>query len=713
MRDRAPHHRHGRRWPAAVGYAGLGLGCLLLGAIAFLVVAAPVELLRDRLIGEVKARTGRDLVVSGSTSLRLLPRPAISLADVALSAPPGMEGGPTLFVQALEAELGIASLLTGQAGIQRLVLFRPKIELKVDAQGRRSWDFARAAPLRALAASGDDHLIRVAAPASLETPAQLARGNLASMLEKLAPLNLGLREGSLHYADERSGTIQDLTALEIDVVLDEGGGPLQASGSFTWRGETVTVAGDVASLRALLEERATRLSLKLAGRPVEVRYDGKIEVGSGLALQGNLDLKSPSLQALGAWADNKSMAAARNAGALALSSAITGESDRVALADLTGTLGASSLRGDLTIEARPARPYVTGSLKLSELDFGSILIRPGSHADPGPALSDRPAQPGATPKGQVRGFTKRAGGGADWSDEVIDPTPLTLADADLTLAADRLVFKDVKTGPVRLSLALADSVARLTLKEMQLYEGRGRGVASLDGRGQVPAISVNMLLEGISAQPLLKDALGFEWLEGRSTLTVALTGQGASERQIITTLGGKIDLATTGGTVDAIDVGKILRNIGEGRFSGLRVAQGEKTPFSELAGSFTIANGIADNQDLRLVSPNLRVSGAGSFNLPARTLDYTVRAKVASLNASTDRAVINLSNVEVPVHIDGPWDKPNFNLAGQEQILDAVKQIGKNIKSQEVQDAIKGLLGEDGQQKVKPRDVLEKLLKKQ
>jgi AsmA protein len=717
MRDRAPRHHHGRRWPIAVGYAGLGLGCLLLGAIAFLVVAAPVELVRDRLIGEVKARTGRELVVSGSTSLLLLPRPAISLADVTLSAPTGMEGGPTLFVQALEAELSLASLLTGQAGIRRLVLLRPKIELKVDTQGRRSWDFARAAPsARALAASGDErwHVMPVAAPATPVTPGQPTGGNLASMLEKLAPLSLGLREGSLHYADERSGSTQDLTGLEIDIVLDEGAGPLQANGSFMWRGETVTVAGDVASLRALLEERATHLSLKLAGRPIEARYDGKIEVGSGLALQGNLDLKSPSLQALGAWADNKPMAATRNGGALTLSSTITGESDRVALADLTGTLGASSLRGDLTIEARPARPYVTGRLKLSELDLGSILIRPGSNAYPGPAISDRPAQPGDAQKGsQVRGFTKRAGGGADWSDDVIDPAPLTLADADLTLAADRLVFKDVKTGPVRLALALADSVARLTLQEMLLYEGRGRGVATLDGRGQVPAISVNMLLEGISAQPLLRDALGFEWLEGRSTLTVALTGQGASERQIISTLGGKIDLATNGGTIDAIDVGKILRNIGEGRFAGLRVAQGEKTPFSELAGSFTIANGIADNQDLRLVSPNLRVSGAGSFNLPARTLDYTVRPKVASLNASTDRAVINLSNVEVPVHIDGPWDKPNFNLVGQEQILDAVKQIGKNIKSQEVQDAIKSLLGEDGQQKVKPRDVLEKLLKKQ
>jgi AsmA protein len=250
------------------------------------------------------------------------------------------------------------------------------------------------------------------------------------------------------------------------------------------------------------------------------------------------------------------------------------------------------------------------------------------------------------------------------------------------------------------------------MHEMQLYEGRGLGVASLDARGQAPAITLNMLLEGVAAQPLLKDALGFEWLQGRTTLTMALAGQGASERQMVATLSGKIDLASSGGTIDAIDVGKILRGIEQGRFGPPRVAPGEKTPFSELAGSFTIANGIADNQDLRLVSPNLRVTGAGSFNLPARSLDYTVRPKVAALNANTDRVVVNLSNVEIPVRIEGPWEKPNFSLVGQEQILEAVKQIGKNIKSQEVQDAIKGLLGEDGQQKVKPRDLLEKLFKK-
>jgi len=230
---------------------------------------------------------------------------------------------------------------------------------------------------------------------------------------------------------------------------------------------------------------------------------------------------------------------------------------------------------------------------------------------------------------------------------------------------------------------------------MQLYDGRGRGVVTLDGRGQAPSTTANLKLEGISAQPLLKDALGFEWLEGQSTITVALAGQGVSERQIVATLNGKIELATNNGNIDGIDVGKVLRGLEQGRFGGLRIAPGEKTAFSELGGSFTITNGVAHNQDLRLVSAGVSVTGAGSFNLPARSLDYTVRPKVANLNANTDRAVIKLSNVEIPVRIEGSWEKPN-------------------IKSKDVEEALKGLLGGgDGQQKVKPRDILEKLLKKQ
>jgi AsmA protein len=248
---------------------------------------------------------------------------------------------------------------------------------------------------------------------------------------------------------------------------------------------------------------------------------------------------------------------------------------------------------------------------------------------------------------------------------------------------------------------------------MALSEGRGRGVVTLDGRGQTAAASASLLLEGIAALPLLKDTLGFNWLEGRSNISVRLSGQGASERQIVSTLNGSVDVATANGRIDAIDVSKILQGLEQGRLTGLRVNAGDKTAFSELAATFTIASGVADNQNLRLVSPSLRVTGAGTINLPARSLDYTVRPKVESLNATTERAVINLANVEIPVRIQGPWDKPSFTVPGQEKLIEAVKEIGKNIKSKDVEEALKGLLGgSDGEKRVKPRDILEKLLKK-
>jgi len=152
---------------------------------------------------------------------------------------------------------------------------------------------------------------------------------------------------------------------------------------------------------------------------------------------------------------------------------------------------------------------------------------------------------------------------------------------------------------------------------------------------------------------------------GQSTIAVALAGQGVSERA------DRRQLERQGGpgdeerSIDAIDVAKVLRGIEPGALHGPAHRGRREDAFSELAGIFAITNGVADNQDLRLVSANVRVTGAGSFNLPARTLDYTVRPKSPLSMPRQRRAVINLSNVDIPGRIEGPWDKPNFSVAGQ------------------------------------------------
>lgn len=716
-RPRVPARRtrEGNRWLALAGYSGLGLVCLLLGVAAFLVVAAPVDLVRDRLAQQVKSRTGRDLVISGPTSLSLFPRPAISLSNVAFSAPPEMGGEPTLVVQSLEAEVGLMSLLTGQASVNRVILTRPKIELRVDARGQRSWDLAPGADNSAAATGGNRQ------PQTAVRETSRAGGGTAQReaLDALPPLTVTVIDGTVRYVDERSGAQHDMEALTLELAVGDGAGSVTAKGSLGWRGEKLALQGTLSQLRALLDQQTARLSLRVSGQPIEVTYDGAFGTSGGVALDGHMTLRAPSVQALGTWIGKP--VAGRDSGPVTLSGAVKSSNGHTSVANLVATLGEASVSGSLTIETKGQKPHLSGALRLSQLDLGEALVAP-TPATAGPP-GQRPAdqiddllkRDGATGKGsQARGSTTRTRGKGDWSDDAIDLAPLALADADLELSADSLIYKDMKTGPTRIALQLKASVATLTMGDMQLYGGRGRGLLTLDGSGQVPAIKADMKLDGVAAQPLLKGALGLDWLEGQGRIALTLSGQGTSERQIVETLQGRMEMATTNGAIDAVDVGKILRSVEQGRFSGLRSAPGDKTPFSELAGTFTISNGVAQNQDLRLVSPDMRVTGSGSVNLAARSLDYTVRPKIAAVNATTERAVINLSNVEIPVRIQGSWEKPNFTVAGQEQLIETVREIGKKLKSQDVEEALKGLLGGKGEgERVKPRDILEKLFKKQ
>jgi AsmA protein len=716
-----------RRWIAAAGYGFLGLACVVVATATFLLlVAAPDDFVRDRLVQQVKARTSRDLAISGSTSVSLFPRVAVSLTGVSLSAPPAMGGEPTVVAERLDVEVGLFSLLSRQVAIRRLVLTRPTIELRIDAQGRRTWEFAELAPrpIR-LAQLGTGVGSREPSAAAQRNQGVPGTARLAAALETLMPASVRIVDGTVRYADERVGTSHEIGALDLDLTLDSLAGPLEGKGSLGLRGEKIAFQASLSPMRALLQEKNARLSLKVNGRPIEAAYDGTAGVVTGgLALEGKVSVKAPSLAALGGWLAKPS-SAERDAVALSLASQVSAADGRVSLPELTATIGDTTLSGALAVDTRGAPAHVSGALSLSALDLGRLLTRSGGRAAAPSrppiaetrtnAIDDLLKRQDATPPqaSSSDGRADRGGGRRDWGDDIIDLTPLGLADADLTLSAERIVYKHLASGPARLKLVSKSRIAKLTLEEMLLYGGRGRGVLTLDASGEVPVTGADLTLEGVSASPLLKDALGFDWLEGRSTITVALAGQGASERQIVETLNGKVETRTANGTLTGIDVAKLLQAIEQGRLTELGIGGGEKTQFSELAATFVVAAGMARNQDLRLVSPRLRVAGEGTINLAQRQLDYTVHPKIVG-GIAAPGAVINVKNLDIPVRVEGPWEKPAISVKGQEQIAETLKQVGKNLKTPEVQEAIKNLLGGgEGQERVKPRELLEKLLKKQ
>src|SRR5450631_1761951 len=157
-----------------------------------------------------------------------------------------------------------------------------------------------------------------------------------------------------------------------------------------------------------------------------------------------------------------------------------------------------------------------------------------------------------------------------------------------------------------MTIALKDRFFKTTLDEVSLYNGRGRGVVTLDARGNDAALATNLALMGIAAGPMLKDTSSVGWLAGTGDVTLVLTGRGANEAALVSTLNGKADVSVRDGAIIGFNLAGAMRSLREGNVPEFSVSQSQKTDFSDLTGTFIIASGIAKNDDLKLASPLLR-----------------------------------------------------------------------------------------------------------
>ena len=118
------------------------------GGVAYLLVNPPSDLIRQKITEQVKTRTGRDLVIAGRANFTFFPVLGVSLKDVSLSGPPGMDG-KLVEMQALDVSVKAMTLFSRQIEINSIVLRKPIFNFRRDAAGHNNWDFAaRATPVQ-------------------------------------------------------------------------------------------------------------------------------------------------------------------------------------------------------------------------------------------------------------------------------------------------------------------------------------------------------------------------------------------------------------------------------------------------------------------------------------------------------------------------------------------------------------------------------------
>ncbi len=640
---------------------------LLLIAVIVIPFLIPTDAIRDKIAGAVEDATGRKLTIAGQFGISVFPSIQVIAGDVSFANMPGARDSDMVRLRELRIGLQVLPLLAGEVKLDSFVLMDPVINLEVNRDGRANWDFASAS---------------APAPARADRQTAPGTGNAGSGGTGPRELSLGeveLVRGRVTYADQRSGQVQEISDINMRIVLPDLDSRLKADGSLVWNGRKVSLEVASDKPRALIGGASAPVSTKISSDLMNVSFDGTVATAAPLRVNGDVAIDVTSVRQLADWAGQPIAMKGTGLGPFKLAGTVTVEGPRYAFAVSQIAVDEIEGEGSVAVDMSQPRVRVNADLRLGQLDLNPYLP-PEEEATTG--------KPGATVKATAKATTGATAGAqpSDWSDEPIDTSGLKAANAKLDLSVAGIQVGKIKVGESAVRLTLENSLLQVDLSKLDLYGGGGTGQVVLDGRGKVPSVALALDIAGVDAAPLLADAAGFDRLGGTGSIRYSVSAKGRTEREMIGNLSGDGAVMFRDGAIKGINLAAMVRNVTTA-FAATGSGEAQKTDFAELSGTFRIANGILRNNDFKLLSPLLRVNGSGTVDLPRRTLDYRIEPKaVASLQGQGGQQ--DLGGLMVPVVISGPWDRLSY----RPDLSGAVKALARNpSKAMEKLKSLKNL----------------------
>ena len=627
------------------------------------------EEMRNQLLAQVEASTGYRLRVSGPVDIRLFPSLDLVAEDVGVAQPSSGSEKEFATAKTLKFGLMLRGLLNGQMRVTEVTLVDPVIAVPGAAAVQPAQPGA-------------------APDAGQESPGSGGGGGPAGVAEKLKNLTLDklvITNGTVILPGSRAEPGKRIEKLNLKASLPAYDQPLSFDTSAVVDGKAIDAQGSIGSFGLFLE-----------GAPVPVRMTASVPdaLDAPASLSGLATYRDDTfaLTQFSAKSGDKTLAGTAiykdDTATLSQFTATMGrdtfagnavyKDNVVTLNSLRANVRGNVLAGQVTANLTQKVPYVVAALAAKTLDFNALT---------GTARSN-PSNGGEGNAGGGGGGNAGGGGGAKsgWSDALIDFSPLRSVNGKFSLSAEQFIYDQVKLSPVTVQATLNGGKLNATLSKFQLYGGAGDAGIAVDASGQTPAQRVKLSLVKFDAYPFLRDAAGFQNLEGQGTVSLDLNARGSSQRAIVSTLNGNANLEFLNGAVRGINVAKMMRNLGTGIVEGWQGGAAEKTDFASLGASFKVAQGKATTQDLNLVGPLVRMSGAGTVDLPAKQLNFRVDPQlVASLQGQGGEK--ELSGLGVPVMIVGPWSKPKIYpdikgiLQNPAQAYQRYKDFTKGVKN--------------------------------
>ena len=640
-----------------------GLAVVIIAAMLIIPMFIDVQKYKPVIESKVVEATGRPFTVGDDLKLSLFPWAGISFSDLKLGNTDGFSEKEFVNVKSFEVRVKLLPLISKEIEIKRFVVDEPRIVLVKNKTGRGNWE----QPQQQQKQTGAPK------PGTTDAPP----GGVGGLpINALTVGNFSISNGSALWIDHTTDTRKEIKNLNLvlkDVSLEK---PVQVKFTGELDNKPLAIEGTVGPVGSGLEKGVVPLDLSLnALKQLAMKLKGNLEnpaTTPGVDLDITVEEFSPRelVAALGQTfpvktTDPKALSS------VALKAHINADAKRASISKGVLNLDQSQLNFSATA-SQFSRPNLKFDLSLDKIDLDRYM----------PPKSDSPPAE-KTPAKDKKTKT--------------DYAPLRRLVLDGLIKIAQLTVSKANVQDVYLKINAQNGVFNLDPMKLNMYQGNANGKAVWNVAQDIPASSLNLKINNVQAEPLLKDMLAKDILQGSTNADINLSMRGDEPELIKKTLNGKGYLKFNDGAIVGIDLAAMVRNVATA--FGLTEKAGErpKTDFTELDIPYTITNGAVNTPQSNLKSPFIRVIAAGTADLVKETLDFRVEPKaVATLKGQGDEA--QRGGLMVPVVVSGTFSSPKFrpdvSAAAKQEIQ---KQILESKEGQSIEkkagNVLKGILG--------------------
>ncbi len=366
-----------------------------------------------------------------------------------------------------------------------------------------------------------------------------------------------------------------------------------------------------------------------------------------------VDLPQPAL--LDAWIGER----AQSLPPIRAEATLRWQPEVAALEDLALTFGEQHATGQLTISGVAPQRRLEGELVLNILNLNALIALLES--------STSAAEDGQAPAGLEL-------------DMPILPERLDLPDADLTLAATKVIYPRFSMSDFRFRLLLDDGALLPSEFRGNALGAAWSGSLQFDGRLAAPTAKLSLTGRGIELSQLGKQlSLGELPPIGIDSVTAEVTAEGSALGELLSN--GRTELVLEGVRWAGQDV--LLRQLRSTASQGVLRLTGDGTvgplPASvdiELPGIAALIEGkkqLPMSMEIRLADATLAMKGGFMLPVSAANLDFEIQLQGQSLAAFSPLA-------ETPLPPIGPYQaSANVGLRGQTFALSEFKaEVGQS-----------------------------------